>query len=143
MAKSYAAKGTLLEMGDGATPTENFTPVAQVGDIVGPMVALDTVDVTHHGSAAKEFAATLLDGGEITLPINYDPAEATHKNAAGGLIYVLQQKQLKNWKIIFPDTGASVISFAAYLIGFEPEAPVAGKLQAKIKLRISGAVTLP
>jgi hypothetical protein len=143
MAKSYSAKGLQLQMGDGATPTEAFTAVANLGDLTGPGAALDTVEVTHHGSPAKEFAATILDGGEVSVSINYDPAEATHKNAAGGLIYVMEQKLLKNFKIVFADTGASVLAFAAFVVGFEPEGPVAGKLAAKIKLRISGAVTFP
>lgn len=143
MAKSYAAKGTLLKIGDGGTPTENFTSIANVGDITGPGAALDTVDVTHHGSASKEFVATLLDGGEISLSINYDPAETTHKNAAGGLIYAMEQKLLKNWQIVLTDDAHSTIAFAAFVVGFEPEAPVAGKLAAKVKFRISGAVTLP
>jgi predicted secreted protein len=142
-AKNYAAKGLQLQMGDGATPTEAFTAIANLGDLTGPGAALDTVEVTHHGSPAKEFAATLLDGGEVSLSINWDPAEATHKNAAGGLIYVMEQKTLKNWKIVTPDTGASVVAFSAFVVGFEPEGPVAGKLAAKVKLRISGAVTFP
>lgn len=143
MSKDYAAKGVQLQMGDGATPTENFTAIAHIGDISGPNLQMDTVEVTNHGSPAKEFVPTLEDGGEITLPINWDPAETTHKNAAGGLSYALKQKAKKNWKIVYPDDAASVISFAGYVVGFDPKGPVAGKLTADIKIRVTGAVTLP
>jgi hypothetical protein len=142
MAKSYAAKGVQLQMGDGATP-ENFTAIANLADVSGPSLALDTVEVTHHGSQAKEFAATLVDGGDVSFPINWDPAEATHKNTAGGLSYALLNKQLKDFKIVYPDQAGSSIAFSAFVVGFEPDGPVTGKLSAKLKLRISGAVTMP
>lgn len=141
MSQDYAAKGIKLQIGDGATPTEGFTDVAHIGDVAGPSLAMDTVDVTHHGSTAKEFKPTIEDGGEVTLPINWDPAEATHKNAAGGLAYCLKQKLLKNFKIVYPTAANDSLSFAAYVVGFEPEGPVSGKLTAKVKLRVSGPVT--
>lgn len=141
-AKNYPALGTLLKMGDGASP-ENFTSIAHIGDIQAPAVKLDTVDVSSHSSTWVERVATLLDGGDVTLSINYDPGEATHKNAAGGLEYTMLNKTLRNWKIVLPDVAASVISFAAFVTDFQVEAPVKGKLSAKLKLTISGAVTLP
>lgn len=141
-AKNYAALGTQLQMGDGASP-EGFTAMAHILDVQAPAVKLDTVDVTSHSSTWKEKVATLLDGGDVTFSINYDPAEATHKNLSGGLIYALTQKQLKNWKIRFPDQANSIIAFAAYVTEFQPEAPVTGKLSAKLKLSVTGAVTLP
>lgn len=140
MAKTYSSHGVQLQMGDGANP-ENFTPVAQIGDLVGPPLVVDTVDATTHGSAAKEFVPTIADGGEPTFPINWDPAEPTHKNSIGGLLYVFNNKLLKDWRIVLPTAANDTISFSAYIVGFEPEEPVAGKLTAKIKLRVSGAVT--
>lgn len=143
MSKEYAAKGTQLQMGDGGSPTENFTAIAQVEDINGIALALDTAETTHHASAAKEFVATVIDGGEVSLSIVWDPGEATHKNASGGLSYQLLQKILRNFKLVFPDVANSVISFAGFVVGFEPEAPVKGALKAKLKIRVSGLPTLP
>ena len=54
-----------------------------------------------------------------------------------------QGKQLKDFKVIFPDQAGSAITFSAFVVGFEPEGPVAGKLTAKLKLRISGLVVMP
>jgi len=141
MSKDYAAHGIQLQRGDGATPTENFVSMAHIGDVVGPALALDTVETTHHGSTAKEFVPTIEDGGEVTLPINWDPAEATHKNSAGGFMYDLKNKVKSNWRIAFPTVGNDYVAFAAYVVGFEPEGPVAGKLTAKVKLRVTGPVT--
>lgn len=141
-AKSYAAKGTVLKMGDGASP-EVFTAIAQIGDVDGPNSKRETVDTTHHGSASKEFVATILDAGEVKFSINYDPAEATHKNLAGGLIYAHQNGTLKNFKIDLPVLVVAGPTFAAYVTDFQIKAPVAGKLVADIVLRISGAIVWP
>lgn len=145
MAKKYAAVGTKLEIGDGATPTENFSQIAEVKDISGPAFVVDTVETTSHSSpsAAKEFVATLLDGGDVTFTINYDPAEATQKNAANGLIANMVAKTLKNWKLILTDSANSAIAFAAYIVEFSPDMMVKGNLTAKLKLRVTGLVTLP
>jgi hypothetical protein len=140
--KSYAAKGTKLQMGDGASP-EVFTDIGNLGDVDGPGSKLDTVEVTHHGSDAKEYAATIIDGGEVKWTINYDPAGATHNNSAGGILYVMQQKTLKNFKLVFPAAVAAGPTFAAFVTDFQPKAPVAGKLSADITLKISGPVTWP
>lgn len=139
---NYAAKGTVLKMGDGASP-EVFTAIAQIGDVDGPGSKRETVDTTNHSSAAKEFVATILDSGEVKFSINYDPAAATHKNATGGLIYAHQQGTLKNFKVDFPATVVAGPTFAAYVTDFQTKAPVAGKLSAEITLKISGAITWP
>jgi predicted secreted protein len=74
------AFGTEFRRGNGATPTETFTTIANVTNIGGPARSRETIDVTTHGSpdAWMEFIGGLKNGGEVSLDINYDPAEATH-----------------------------------------------------------------
>lgn len=135
--------GTLLQIGDGATPTEGFTTVAEVLDIGGPGLALGLTDGTHHGSPGGwiEKIPTLLDAGEVSFDIQYDPVGATH-DASTGLINDMENKTLRNFQLVFPDTGTTTWSFSAYVAGFEPSAPVEGKLTASVMLDISGQPTL-
>jgi len=135
--------GTLLKIGDGGSPTETFATIAEVADISGPGLSMDTEDVTNHSSAGgwKEYIGTLLDGGEISFDINYTPTAATH-NASTGLINDMENKTKRNFKLVFPDTGATTWSFAAFVTGFEPGEPVSGKLSASVGLKISGQPTL-
>ena len=79
MAK-YAAFGTHL--------LRIAAEVANVKSIGGPGISLDTEDVTSHDSteAWEEVVATILRTGEISVDIVYDPNNATHKNAALGLL---------------------------------------------------------
>lgn len=39
--------GTLLKVGDGASPTEAFTAIAEVKSISGPSMSMETIDATH------------------------------------------------------------------------------------------------
>ena len=134
--------GTLLKIGDGGTP-EGFTTISEVRDISGPSMALDTEEVTNHDStgAWEEFVATILRSGEVTFDINYEPTESTH-DAGTGLIADMAARTLRNFQLIFTDAGTTTWSFAAYVTGFEPSAPVAGALSAACTMKITGQPTL-
>ena len=135
--------GTLLKIGDGATPTEAFTTIAEVRDISGPALGLDTEESTNHSSTGgwEESVATILRSGEVTFEINFDPVGATHDDATG-LIKDMTDKTLRNFELVFPDAATTTWSFAAYVTGFEPAAPVAGKLSASVTLKPSGAMSI-
>lgn len=139
---SYAAFGTLLKIGNAGSP-ETFTTIAQVLDISGPGIALDTEDVTNHSSTSgwEEVVATIKRSGEISFEINFDPAGATH-DVDTGLLDDLDDKTKRNFQLVFPDTGSTTWSFSAFVTGFEPAMPVTGKLTASVTLKLTGAPTL-
>lgn len=143
MTSAIAAFGTLLKIGAGETTTdETFTTVAEVTNISGPSFELSTTEVTaHDGGGWDEFVATIKRGGEISLDINFGPAEATH-DYDGGLLQDFDNRTLRNFQLIFPDTATTTWTIPAYVTGFETSAPVDGALTAAVTLRISGAPTL-
>ncbi len=133
---NYAAFGTLLKIAG--------TTVAGVTNIGGPGLTLETIDVTNHSSASawREFVGGLKDGGEISVDIVFDPAAATHKNASGGLLYLLTTRASASFTITFPDAAPTTWTFAAFVTSFEVGAPVADGLTASVTLKITGAPTL-
>lgn len=135
--------GTLLKIGDGGTPTENFTTIFEVLDIKPPPIERDTEDATNHSSPGgwEEWIPTIKKGGEVTFDINWDPAHATHSFTTG-LLKDLDDGTKRNFQVVFPDTGNTTWSFPAYVTKFEPDAPVKGKLTASVTLKISGQPTL-
>jgi len=139
MAK-YAAFGTTLYRGTSG----GGTPYVNVMSISGPALSLDTEDVTSHDStgAWEEVVGTILRSGECTLDIAYDPANATHKNAAGGLLADLAARTSTTFTLVFPDSGSTEWVFTALVTGFEPSAPVDGALTASVTLKPSGQPTL-
>ncbi len=139
MAK-LSAFGTKLTKGTYGSDVE----VAQVTTLSGPSLALDTVDVTEHdGTGWEEVVATILRSGTVTFTIVYDPNEATHKNAVGGLLYDFSHRLSSVWNIVFPTTPVSHISFTGFVTGFQPSAPVDGALTASVTIKPTGIVTLP
>ena len=137
-----SAFGTLLKVGDGAA-SESFTTIAEVSNIGGPALKLEAVEVTNHSSTNgwKEFVGGLLEGGEVSLEINYDPVHATH-DASTGLIKDMSDRTVRNFQLVFPDSGSTTWTFAALVTGFEPSEPVDGKLSAAVALTVSGQPTL-
>jgi predicted secreted protein len=135
MAK-YSAFGTLFKRG--------ATTIAQVSNVSGPGLSLDTADVTAHDSGAgwEEVVGTILRSGEVSLDLVYDPNAATHKYASGGLLYDLVQKTATAYSIVFPSSATVTWTFNACVVGFEPSAPVDGALTATVKLKLTGAPTL-
>jgi hypothetical protein len=141
MAKQ-AALTTKLMVGDGEVE-EAFTELANVSNISGPGLGVDTEDVTTHDqtTAFEEVVTTILRTGEITLDLVYDPDEGTH-DATTGLLKDMEDKTLRNFQLQFPSTGYVMFTFAAYVTGFEPGAPVGGALTASLSVKISGVPVL-
>jgi len=143
MSDALSSFGTLLKIGDGAGPPENFTTIAEVKDISGPKLEQGTEEVTSHGSAGgwREYVGTLLSAGEVTFDLNFVPTEATH-NPSTGLIADLKNRVKRSFKLVFPDAGATTWAFSALVTGFEPGEPVEGSLAAAVTLRVTGQPVL-
>jgi predicted secreted protein len=131
------AFGTQLQRGDGATPTETFSPIANVTDITPPGIERETYDVTAHDSddGWREFIGGLKDGGEVEIEINYDPRE--HDS----LVSDFADAVPRNYKVVWPSTLGSW-AFKAILTNFEPEAPHDDKLAASATFKVSGKPTI-
>ncbi len=137
MSTAISAFGTLLKMGDGTGTAEQFTTIANVGDIKGPGSSVDTMEVTNHSSAGarKEKLAGLIDSGEVSFAIFFVPDDATH-NDTTGLQAKLNARALVHFRIVYPD--ASQCALSALVTKFDTGAPVQGGLSADVTLSVSG-----
>ena len=142
MSNAISAFGTLLKIGDGGAP-ESFTTIAEVKDIGGPKLKSNTAEVTNHSSTDGwlEKIGTILEAGQVTFKINFVPTATTHSFSTG-LIKDFVARTKRNFKLVFPDTGATTWSFTAIVTGFEPSEPVNGPLEADVTLDITGKPTL-
>lgn len=138
-----AGFGTLLKVGDGATPTEGFTTLAEVKDITGPTLAHDTEEVTHHQSPGrfKEKIATLIDGGEVSFALNYLPQNPT-QSVSAGLLKDMIDHTVRNIKIVLPDAGSTEWILPCIVTAWEPEMPVGSSFDASVTLEVAGQPTL-
>lgn len=138
MAK-YDAYGTKLYRG-----TATGTLYVQVQSFSGPGLTLDTYDVTSMDStgAWEEVVGGILRSGELTLGIVYDPADATQKNASGGLLADLIARDSIVLTLVFPDAATTEWTFSGLITGFEPDMPHDGALTATVTIKLTGSVTL-
>lgn len=142
MSSATSSFATLLKIGNGGT-SETFATIAEVKDISGPALKLNTVEVTNHSSTDgwKEHVGTLLEGGEVSFAVNWLPADVTHSNSAG-LLKDLAARTKRNFQIVFPSASPTTWSLTALVTGLTPNAPVDGALGASITLLITGKPTL-
>ena len=134
------AKGTLVKLGDAASP-EVFSTIGQVRSIDGPTTTAEIVDVTTHSTAGnwREKLAVLIDPGSVSFAINFDSADATHAFTTG-LWSLFENLTQRNYQMIFP-ASAGQLDFAAYVASHAFSAPVDDVLTADIELAINGAIT--
>jgi Lambda phage tail tube protein, TTP len=135
MSGAVPGPGFLLQAGDGATP-ENYTTVAEVRDISGPEIKVDTHDVTNQSSPGgwAEFVPTIRRPGNVTFPVNYMPTNPTHVKMLTDCV----SKTLRNWRVTENDGTTNHWSFAGYVTGFKQTAPVAGVLTADVEIAVTG-----
>lgn len=135
------AFGTQFRRGNGATPTEVFTTIANVTSISGPERSRDTIEVTSHDSPDqwKEFIGGLKDGGELSLDINYDPAETTHD-----LDDDFDDVDPRSYKIvILPGTDDEhTWSIKGILTNLSDEFPSDDKMARTMTVKVTGKPTL-
>lgn len=100
MSNATAGKGSIFSRGDGATPTEAFTAIAEVTSITGPNMTAETIDVTNMDSGGwREFITSLKDAGEVSFGLNFQPGATSH-------IALIQDEidtQVRNYRIEWPD----------------------------------------
>lgn len=135
-----SAKGTLQQIGDGASP-EVFTTISQVRSIAGPTTKATVQDVTTHSTSGNwmEKLATLIDPGDNSFAINYDSTDAKHMFASG-LWFLLINLTTKNHRTVLP-ASIGYFVYAAYVTQHAFDLPVDNVIRANIQLTINGAIT--
>lgn len=133
--------GTQLKRATTLSPGTTYEVIANVTNIQGPQRKRETIDVTAHDSPDQwmEFIGGLKDGGEVSLDINYDPAEATHD-----LDDDFDDDVARNYQVvILPGTEDEYTwSVKAIMTGLEDEFPYDDKMARTMTLKITGKPTL-
>jgi predicted secreted protein len=132
----YSAFGTQFQRGDGANP-EVFSTIGEATNISGPGLERDTIDVSSHDSPDRfrEYVGSLIDPGEVTFTVNWDPA--IHL----ALKDDFQDPLPRNYQIVLPNPPGGTWSFSAFITGMGHEYPFDDKMSADFSFKISGNPT--
>lgn len=139
--QAWLGVGSLLEMGDGGTPTELFTVIAEISDISKSGAKADTVDVTNMQSPSgyREFISGLRDAGELAITANWITLDAQQQ--------ALQTKfdtgAKANFKIVLPQIAGGSITpgnyaFSAVVTGLDFSLSPTKQAVLSAKLKLSG-----
>lgn len=139
MSDAVHAKGTQLAMGDGATPTEGFTQIAECKTINGPQFEGAVIDVTTHSTPGKyrEFKANILDPGSLDFEINFVGTNAQHIQ----MLHDQSNQVEKNYKLTTVDL--AVFLLRCQLIRYNLNFPVDNVQTGALSLKVIGPPTLP
>lgn len=135
MSLAKIANGTLLKVGDGASP-EMFTTIPEMMKIAGPSIKFDLLDVTSHDSTGyfKEYIPGLADGDKVAGTMNWRPSNTVHKN----LRIDSYARTLRNFHCVFPDSTDNTVTFQAYIEEISPTADIGKVLVANLSLKVTG-----
>jgi Lambda phage tail tube protein, TTP len=133
-----------LAWGDGATPTEVFTEIAEQLSVEPADTQTDEVEFSNQDSLdfRKEFKPSWIDGGELTVTCNYIPGDTTQaklRDDRDGQI-------IRNWRINVADplTGDinETITFQGWVKSFKlGTISPADRLECSGTIRVTGPET--
>lgn len=136
--------GTFLQIGTSVgavTPpaSDAFIDISELISLEPPDEQADDVEVTHFGSPGrtKEYIRGLLDGGDATFGINYNPVIYTNHATLKAL---KKSGEKRNIRMVLPGS-IETIDFIGYVKGFKPNDTPGGALTADITLRVAGEVS--
>ena len=137
--------GATIDITTDGTGSANFvtalTDIAQISSLSGPNMQASTIDVTTHDSvnATREFVSGLIDAGEFTVGLIYDPNLATHLALWTDLV----ARTSASFALHFPTLLNMSWGFEGYVTGFGPiEAQPDGAVTTTITIKLSGAANV-
>lgn len=138
--QSQPAQNTLLQFGDGMSP-EGWTTVANVSSYTGPSMSAKVDDVTSHSTGIpwRSKTVSLLDAGTVSFKVWFVPGDTGHK----ALLALFTGRALKDWRLVYPDTGATKWPFSGTISKFNINIPVDGQIDATLDIAITGEPNFP
>lgn len=130
--------GTQLLLGDGATPTEAFTPIVGCDSISGPEATKDTIETTSHSATGgfRTYIGGLRDSGEVTCDVFWiaDPSQVALQAA-------YEADATVNFRVILPDATLTTYQFAGFVTNLSWDLPVDDAIKRSLTIKISGPIT--
>jgi len=125
----------------GTTLARNGNTIAEINNIGGLDLKMDTIDVTTHDSTSgfREFLGGLIDAGEVSIEGNLYPGDSN------GQVYLLTDmtnRTAQAFVITFPAAMATTWTFTALVTAFKTGAPHDGAVSFSATLKVTGVPTL-
>lgn len=128
--------GTVVAM-EGSTPGV-FTKLGVLKEFSGTETTLETADVTNFDDVTgfRRFIGTMLDGGEITFMMEYDPNLSVHAT----LDIVQRTRGTKKFKFSYAGLTVNTV-VEALVTSLGREFPIENVMAINVSLKVTGAPT--
>lgn len=140
--KAKTGFGSKLKIGDGGSPTEAFTAL---GELRGPLSVsgqawdFDDATVMDSPDQYREEIPTLKSNAELSLELNYDPANTTYETA---LKTAFEAGTLTNFQLHLPASTSKMITFAAFVASHSITVVKDGTMVLAVSLKMQGKYTV-
>ena len=135
MTIAIVGNGTTLQLDNAAG---SLTSVGEVTNVKPYSGTAGTVEATHLSSTSgyREYIATLSDGGEAAVTVNYLPGDATDVL----IRTAVTDRLVRTFKIVFPNT--KYIQSECFVTSYDPAGVVAdGKMEMTFNVKFTGVPT--
>ncbi len=127
----------------------SWAKIAQTQDIGGPSMSRNMEEVSHRDMSDffMTYIPGMVDGGELSFPLVFDPAFTPHGGSGGTSLFESMSQSpctIPAWKLdmgLCNGAGTAYWLFDASVSGFNPSAPVQGAHTAEITVKVTGAPT--
>lgn len=135
--------GSKLRKGDGGSPSETFTDVALVKSVNGPGESVAELDTTtlDNADAFQTFLPGLINGGEISVELLFDPNAATQDESTG-LYKDKNDRTVRNWRLVMPTAVNRRFAFAGFIKSIGPSGKVEDLAMLSVTIKITGKPVL-
>ena len=139
--KAKSAKGTKLQIGDGAG-TEVFTDIGDVVSFAFSGESVEVIDATSFDDSEKEYISSgIVEGGEVSFEINYSGVDTQHI----ALRTDMRAGTQRNFKVKLNDqiaTAPTTIAFSGFITKLDgPSAAVGEAYKGSITIKLTGKAT--
>jgi len=124
--------------GNGTQFSWDTDDIGQVQSLSGPSMSVATIDTTDIAGTSKTFIAGMVDGGEISLEVAYDP-DSDDTEYHTEMTTDFAEGTEKAWKITWSD--GSFVGAQGILTSFSASASIDDKVTASFAIKVTGAVT--
>lgn len=128
--------GSKFQIKSGTT----YTDIAMVSSITPPQISVDDVEIEDIDpvDGYKRYLPGLKDGGEVTVTLNFDPADTGQTSLADKL----EAQTIEDFRIVYPN-GTDAWSFKGYVKGYAPQDLGASDvMQVEVTIKVTGKPTL-
>lgn len=133
--QAFNAQGSIIAY-ETATPG-TYTPIAEIRSFTGPGGTATVIDATTLSSTGKEKVLGLMDEGNISLSMNFVPADP-------GQVQLRTDRAAqtrRNYRITFSDTDNTTATFLAFVSQYTVGGGVDALTTLDVTLEITNDIT--